>query len=437
MRDASLAEQLPEGAPEAPVSEYRDQVFHGGGLDLHDSNAFARTGVTMGDVARCIHVALYPLLLASAAAASGACAHAAPDMSPGAAPAAGCPVEGCAPRQDDAGGGSRLAGACDAEAPCGGAAPDECTSRALAAWSQAQDDRALACVVRMLDEACSLGDAEGCAFAGRMHLDGRGTERDLQGGIDRLIKACEGGVKVSCMVGIRTMDKLGGRRAGDVATLASLVPQELREIFAGQYQCLSGEAEMCATIAVNFHYGRSGFPRDLAKADAAYMRGCALGSALACNNLADALYYGDGAPRDSARACQIYDRACRLGEALGCGNLGFCFERGDGVTHDAARARELYRQSCTARQVYSCLHLDMMAVQGAGAPSDVDRALDQWQKGCEQRREAKSCAYAGVLFEDGTPGTPRDERKSYELMSRACELGDKRGCEWTDVHENP
>jgi TPR repeat protein len=391
----------------------------------------------MGDVALRLHPALSLLLLASAAAMVSACAHAAPDMSPGAVPPAACPAEGCGAKRDDTGGAAHLAGACDSDAPCGGAAPDECTSRALSAWSQAQDDRAVACIVRMLDEACSLGDAEGCEYAGRMHVDGRGVERDLQGGIDRLLKACEGGVKLACTVGMRTMDKLGNRRGGDATPDTTPVPQELRDIFAGQYQCLAGEAETCATIAGSFHYGRNGFPRDLAKADAAYTRGCALGNALSCNNLADALYYGDGAPRDTARACQIYDRACRLGEALGCGNFGFCFERGDGVAHDIARARELYRQSCSANQVYSCLHLEMMAAQGRGAPADVDRALDQWLKGCEQRREAKSCAFAGVLFEDGTPGTPRDERKSYDLMSKACELGEKRGCEWDEVHVNP
>ena len=36
----------------------------------------------------------------------------------------------------------------------------------------------------------------------------------------------------------------------------------------------------------------------------------------------------------------------------------------------------------------------------------------------------------GLIYEDGPDGLARDEDKSQRAMTRACELGEQRACDW-------
>jgi uncharacterized protein len=73
-----------------------------------------------------------------------------------------------------------------------------------------------------------------------------------------------------------------------------------------------------------------------------------------------------------------------------------------------------------------------MASLEAGTPRDPRRALEHWQRACE-RRDGRSCAFVGIVFEDGPDGLARDEAKSQAAMTRACEVGDRYGCDWRRV----
>jgi TPR repeat protein len=361
--------------------------------------------------------------LASAIALLGSACRSAPLVlspeppGPSAWPAGGAPSRALAR-------GGAGAGFCASagEAPCGGSAAAECTERALSAWSEAQDDRAVACVARMLSEACSLGDPRGCAFAGRLWLDGRGVARDAERGMDMLVRACDGGVGLACLVGARWL--------GDSANVRDIGAPELRARLELEHACIVGQSDSCYQVGLLFYFGKDAFPRDRAKANEAYARGCDLGDARACNNLGDGLAYGDGAPRDTQRAAATFAKACRLGEALGCANWGYMAERGEGMERDLARARALYRDACATGDIYGCLHADMLAAEDAGAPRDPDRALAHWRRACERDRNARACSFVGLMYEDGPDGFARDETKSLQAMNRACELGDRRACEW-------
>jgi TPR repeat protein len=278
----------------------------------------------------------------------------------------------------------------------------------------------------MLEEACSLGDARACSFVGRMWLDGRGVARDVGKGIAALVRACDEGVALACMVGVRWLSQpLYAREFPDASQLNARLGVE--------HACLSGEASSCSEVGLRFYFGRNGFPRDRARAARAYERGCDLGGGLACNNLGDALAYADGVDRDLVRSAAMFERACRLGEAMGCANLGYMFEHGEGVSRDRPRARELYRDACASGDVYGCIHAEMLARQDAGAPRDPPRALAYWQRACAIA-DARACAYVGVMYEDGVDGLSRDAEKSNDAMNRACSLGDPRACEWMKSH---
>jgi TPR repeat protein len=342
-----------------------------------------------------------------------------------------CPAEGC-----DGGhpAGAASAGAPDVcpgagDAPCAGSRPDECRERALAAWSDAHDDRDLACVARTLADACSLGDAPACGFAGRLWLDGRGVPADVVRGMGMLVRACDDGVALSCMVALRWLaDADHARRVRQGARLRARLDVE--------HGCLVDNAEDCFRVGYASYTGRDGFARDPKRAVEAYARGCNLGHPYACNNLGDALAYGEGVARDVRRAAATFGKACHLGEPLGCANYGFMLEHGEGVARDAARARALYRDACTSGEVYGCLHAEMMQAQDAGAPRDMARALAQWERACAAR-DARACAFVGVVYEDGPDGYARDEAKSLRAMQRACRLGNERACDWMKSRSSP
>ena len=354
-----------------------------------------------------------------------ACGPAALQLSPLAHPAGTCPAEGCGrPAAAAEDGGGAGGGTCRSArgAPCGGAPGRECTERALSAWGELQDAGTLDCVAAMLSEACSLGDGRACGFAGRLWLDGHGVERDAERGIALLLRACDGGLAPSCTLAARRLTETaddGIQGASALRTRADL-----------EGSCWMGQADACYRAGLLFYFGRDAFPRDRSLAAQAYGHGCDLGDSRACNNLGDALAYGDGIPRDVDRAAGLFDKACHLGEALGCANFGYMAEHGEGVARDAARARALYRDACTTGDAYGCLHWDMMAAQDAGAPADPTRALAQWTHACEHGRDARACAFVGVLYEDGPDGMARDEAKSLEAMARGCALRNERACEW-------
>jgi len=342
-----------------------------------------------------------------------------------------CPAEGCGAGHGGSTAAASTPDVCPTagDAPCAGAPPDECRERALAAWSDAHDDRALACVARTLADACSLGDAAACGFAGRLWLDGRGVPPDAERGMGMLARACDGGVALSCMVAVRWLaDAEHARRVHD--------GPELRARLDVEHGCLIDNAEDCFRVGYALYTGHDGFPRDQRRAVEAYGRGCDLGHAYACNNLGDALAYGDGVARDVERAAATFGKACHLGEPLGCANYAFMLEHGEGVARDVARARALYRDACTSGDVYGCLHSEMMDAQDAGAPREVPRALAQWERACAAK-DARACAFVGVVYEDGPDGYARDEAKSLRAMGRACQLGNKRACDWMKVHPTP
>jgi uncharacterized protein len=362
---------------------------------------------------------------ACACAALAGCAERPVVISPLPAAPPVCPLEGCTGAIAKAIESAAAPSACPAagEAPCRGSPAPECTDRALAAWSEATDDRALACVARTMTDACELGDPRACGFAGRLWLDGRGVERDVERGIGMLARACDDGVPLPCRVAVRWL--ADGDNVREVAD-----GTEVRARLDAEHECLMGDGEVCFKDGVAYSHGSTAFPVDPVRSTASYARGCALGQRDACNILGDALEYGSGIARDITRAVATYERGCRLGMALACANFGYLLENGLGVARDTARARTLYRDACGGGEVYACLHHEMMAVQ---PPGDPFRAVEHWERACAAR-DARACAFAGLMWEDGPDGYARDETKSRQAMERGCELGNQHACEWLQSH---
>ncbi len=278
----------------------------------------------------------------------------------------------------------------------------------------------------MLLEACDLGDAPACSYAGRMTLEGDGLDPDEERGLAMLDRACAAGERIACQVGVRWLADANHRRGSHGSV-------DLRELFDVMLDCLDGNRDQCWAAASDYATGSNGFPRDAVRSSAAYERACTLGHVAACNNLGDAFEYGNGVRRDLAHAGELYERACRMGEALACGNLGHLVENGEGRPRDLPRARQLYRDACAAGSLYGCLHQQMSAVDSPATPEQAARTLERFQRACDAR-DGRACAFVGIMYEDGPDGLSRDEDKSSAAMKRACTLHVSEACAWVLGH---
>jgi uncharacterized protein len=345
------------------------------------------------------------------------------DLSPLAPRAAVCPLDGCGRKAAPVAEAAPVFCSGGGASACGGAQPGDCTERALAAWSDAQDERSMACVAQMLTDACTADDTRACAFAGRLWVDGRGVARDPERGLDMLVRACDAGAESACGFASRWLAEVNNTHDMQDAP-------DLRRRLDIQSSCLAGQSNECLKAGLSFATGRDGFPQDNALAAAAYARGCDLGESTSCNDLGTALVYGDGVARNVERASALFERSCHLGCPLGCSGLGYMAEHGLGVPRDEARARALYRDACAAFDPYGCLHVEMLAALDAGAPRDGARALAHFSRACDRSRDGRACAFVGLLYQDGPDTLSRDGAKSDEAMSRSCDLGYRRACDW-------
>jgi hypothetical protein len=93
---------------------------------------------------------------------------------------------------------------------------------------------------------------------------------------------------------------------------------------AGSYRdrCDKGDGKGCHLFADLNRFERFGpgrtYPQNLPRAVELYQRGCDLGFAMSCAELAGMLRAGKGVPRDAARAAALDRRACKLNHRPSC-----------------------------------------------------------------------------------------------------------------------
>jgi TPR repeat protein len=130
-------------------------------------------------------------------------------------------------------------------------------------------------------------------------------------------------------------------------------------------------------------------------------------------------------------ACET---VCRAGRPQGCFLAGFLHELGEANPVDMASAFVRYHEGCEAGHVLSCSNLGWMYARGRGVARDERRAMaiflrvyDSYRHACATG-DPSACLSAALMLSRGEQ-VPRDERLAAVLVARACELGDRRGCE--------
>jgi TPR repeat protein len=362
--------------------------------------------------------------VAAIVVATVACAPQAPVVVAARAPDPVCPLGGCARDRAAPPPAPSLEANDDPSRFCDDSSASACTERALELWDR-RGERANAAVLALVDRACEFGDARGCTVAGRLHLE-RAAEADVRRGEAQLARACDGEEPIACDAIARRIEPTGEERRRARATRTAKVDAFERVVL--ESSCWRGGANACFAVGLYAERGVKGFAKDLALAARAYVRGCAAGEIVSCNNLANAVYYGDGVAQDFVRAAKLYEKACAAGEAVGCANVGFISEYGDGVPADVKIAAEMYRVGCAGGSSYSCVHGAMLEAYKKGVPHDPARAVETWKHACDAN-DAAACSYLAIMHEDGK-GTPRDEDAARALMRKACERHQQQACAW-------
>ena len=117
--------------------------------------------------------------------------------------------------------------------------------------------------------------------------------------------------------GVRTPGGGGLRGTGDTLGLATPAGAA-----AYRDRCDKGDAKGCYLLAELNRFERFGpgrtYPQNLPRAVELYQRGCDLGFAMSCSELAGMLRAGKGIRPDAARAAALDRRACKLNPKVSC-----------------------------------------------------------------------------------------------------------------------
>ena len=154
---------------------------------------------------------------------------------------------------------------------------------------------------------------------------------------------------------------------------------------------------------------------------AALERGCELGGARACLELAAVL----GAPASDAaqhtRAAQIFERLCGEGLALGCREAGRAREDGSVVARDLVAARSFYQKACVGEDLSSCTRVGFMMARGLGGPAEPNKAAAVLRVSCESA-EVSSCTTLGQLASIKSEGAQEALDRAQRALTERCDV---------------
>ncbi|MGC4001528.1 MAG: tetratricopeptide repeat protein [Anaeromyxobacter sp.] len=210
----------------------------------------------------------------------------------------------------------------------------------------------------LLDRACALHSAAGCAGAARQHL-----KRDPALARALLERGCElGGGEACALLGL-----------GLIAVGDEDLPEGLRLL---REHCPALPAAECVAAA-RAHLGGPGAALGRSPSPALLEAACQAGDGPACAKLGRLYQEGVAVPGDGARAAALYRQACDAGAAEGCTGLGVLHRFGAGVPEDEAAARALLQRGCQGGDAEACRLVDdpvrpMDGAAGAG-PADQGR----------------------------------------------------------------
>jgi TPR repeat protein len=175
--------------------------------------------------------------------------------------------------------------------------------------------------------------------------------------------------------------------------------------------CRGGDARGCALLGV-IHEGGRGVARDEARSTDSYDRACGGGHLPSCLLLASRA--------EGPAAVAAYERACRGGSGYGCAAAAQHHARGVGVPSSVSRAGALFERGCRLGNPAACvMGAELPEEAGPGRRRAVHLAWEACTMGIPD-----GCLLLGERIE-----REKGAHRAFEVYHRACELGDRRGCD--------
>jgi hypothetical protein len=118
--------------------------------------------------------------------------------------------------------------------------------------------------------------------------------------------------------------------------------------------CRSGVAAACRQAGHQWTLQAGHRYADLDKAQALFRRGCQLGDADACGELAELIHRPGAGPTELAEAAALRQRACDGGDLASCERLGYALIPAQATARDRERAVPYLVRACEGGGFYPC-----------------------------------------------------------------------------------
>lgn len=229
-----------------------------------------------------------------------------------------------------------------------------------------------------------------------------------QSAIDVLEASCDRGEVTDCTraaVAIGTVIGPWNDPAGAAADAVGWM------VAFAEHGCRGGDARGCALLGL-IHEGGRGVARSEERSSGFYDKACDGGHLQSCLVLA--------ARAEGPARVAGYERACREGSGFGCAAAAHHHARGAGVPSSVSRAGALFEEGCLLGNPAACV---MGAELLEGADPGQRRGTRLAWEACDMGIP-EGCLLLGGMIE-----RERGPHRAFEVYHRACELGDKRGCD--------
>ena len=180
--------------------------------------------------------------------------------------------------------------------------------------------------------------------------------------------------------------------------------------------CQNNSGPGCFSLGMLLNTGKE-VARNSVGAAKSFGRGCELGVAYSCFNLADLVRTeGPG----------LLESPCNSGDSQSCVTLGLLYLRGQGVEVNQGSALALFRKACHVGSARGCGLVGESYLFGEGTRPDISQAKEVLERACILGDPA-SCFNTGLIYRKRS-GTASDELLARNRLQRACDLGFRPGC---------
>jgi TPR repeat protein len=268
---------------------------------------------------------------------------------------------------------------------------------------------------------CDLGDGPSCGSAAAAYESGKsGIEKDPAKAFEYAVKGCNIKDADSC-------DLVGGYKRSGKGTAKDVEGGVTLQTNA----CRVGSARACRDVGTYF---ASSSPPDWRLALAYAERACDGGCTPGCADAGKIYQLGNGVTKDSVKANSLFKRGCdgmkpHTGWDSNCSAYGANLQHGEGVAINATEAAGYYKRSCdVAGNAYACDSLGQLAQTGAaGYPADINVAAKYTGKACSAGMQAPCTQLANYLIEG--KGVTADKPKALNLLRTACKKKHQPACD--------